>query len=165
MSNEYKVVNGTSYDPRTPDEVIAVLENARQNNQRLHISLGYTDEKDIGLDWLEEFMSYGYIGRSTGKVKIPLLIHNSRSTSGPALLDHCIVRIRTSAGGRVLWSHPNYHHGKMTIHTKPIPVEYLPKDVLQVEIRRDNKTHARFRDMPAARRWIHKLGVKAEIVA
>ena len=58
---EYKVRYGTSWDVRTPDEVIAVLETARQNRTRLHISLGHTDndEGKLGEDWLEEFMSYG----------------------------------------------------------------------------------------------------------
>ena len=37
---EYKTENGTSYDVRTPDEVVAILEDARQNRTRLHVSLG-----------------------------------------------------------------------------------------------------------------------------
>ena len=38
--NAYKIVNATSYDSRTPNEVIRVLENARQNRTSLHVSLG-----------------------------------------------------------------------------------------------------------------------------
>ena len=83
----YKVVNGTSYDARTPDQVIGILEKARLERIRLHVSLGYTDGPSVGLDWLEEFDSHGYIGRSTGSIKVPLLIATSRSTGGGALLD------------------------------------------------------------------------------
>lgn len=175
MTKQYRERYGTHWDVRTPDEVIAVLETARQNHTRLHISLGYTEhdavdwenslgeKKAVGQDWLEEYMSYGYIGRSTGSVKIPLLVHNERSMGGPALLDHCIVRIRTSRGGRVLWQHPKYHHGKITIHRKPIPLEY-PGGVLTVDVRRDGQEQAAFRDMASARRYIRKLGLQAEIV-
>jgi len=168
MTKQYRERYGTHWDVRTPDEVIAVLEAARQNRTRLHISLGYTEhdaaeQKAVGQDWLEEYMSYGYIGRSTGSVKIPLLVHNARSYGGPALLDHCIVRIRTSRGGRVLWQHPNYHHGKITIHRKPIPLEY-PGGVLTVDVRRDGQEQAAFKDMASARRYVRKLGLQAEIV-
>ena len=41
---EYDTVNGTFYDSRTPEEVIRVLESARMNRTRLHISLGETDD-------------------------------------------------------------------------------------------------------------------------
>lgn len=101
---EYKTVNGTSYDSRTPEEVIRVLESARLKRTRLHISLGETDNErgKLGRDWLEDNIVHGFIGRSTGSIKIPLLIHNRRSLAGPGLLDYCIVRIRTAAGGRVL---------------------------------------------------------------
>ena len=144
MIKEYKIRDGTSWDARTSDEVIDVLEKARRNHTRLHLSSGYTEyhaanwekaagsllmkeplgAKVLGRDWLEENNTCGYIGRSTGSIKIPLLINNKRSIGGPGLLDHCIVRIRTTRGGRVLWQHPNYHHGKITIHRKPIPLKW-----------------------------------------
>lgn len=165
MKKEYNVRYGMSWDIRTSGEVIATLATAQQNNQRLHISFGHTDndEGKLGRDWLEEFMSYGYIGRSTGINKIPLLIHNTRSHGGPALLDHCIVRIRASSGGRVLYQHPQYHHGKITIRRKWIPVQY-PGGTLTVDVFRDSEHIASFRDMASARRYIGKLGVQAEIV-
>lgn len=40
MMKEYQFVSGTAYDHRTPLEVIRVLEKARLNRTRLHISLG-----------------------------------------------------------------------------------------------------------------------------
>src|SRR5438105_3695918 len=131
MSKSYKIVAGTSYDERTPDAVIRVLENARQNRTRLHISLGDTG---TGLDWLEEFESHGYVGRSMGPVKVPLLIANRRSTGGGAILDHCIVRIRESAGGRVLYQHPQYHHGDLELRQKSEPVTLPDGRVLTVDV-------------------------------
>jgi hypothetical protein len=158
----YQITNGTSYDSRTPDEVVRVLEATRSNRTRLHISLGDTE---TGRDWLEESDAYGYIGRSMGPIKVPLLIANRRSLGGGAILDHCIVRIRMSAGGRVLYQHPTYHHGNLEIHRKARPVELPDGRVLSVDVLRDGQLHASFEDLGQARRWVHKLGVTAPIAA
>ena len=159
----YKVVNGTSYDVRTPDEVVRVLEQARLNRTRLHISLGHTDGDKIGLDWLEEFESHGYIGHSVGPIKVPLLVANSRSLGGGALLDHCIVRIRQSAGGRILYQHPAYHFGDMETRMKVEPVTLPDGRVLAVDVLRGGEVHAAFESVAHARRWVQKLGVVAPI--
>lgn len=159
---EYKTINGTSYDVRTPDEVVAILENARQTRTRLHVSLG---DSESGRDWIEENMVHGVIGRSTGSIKIPLLIHNRRSLGGPGLLDHCIVRIRTSSGGRILWQHPSYHHGTLEIRQKAEPVTLPDGRTLTVDVLCDGELHASFEDMQKARRWVHKLGLIAPIAA
>ena len=161
----YKAVNGTSYHERTPDEVIRVLESARLNRTRLHVSLGETEGPNAGRDWLEENMVYGFIGRSTGSIKIPLLIHNRRSLGGPGLLDHCIVRIRYTTGRRtVVWQHPNYIHGKLEICQKADPVVLPDGRSLRVDVFRDGQIQAAFENVSKARRYISKLGVRAEIV-
>jgi hypothetical protein len=157
-----KQINGTSYHDKTPDAVIRVLENARTKRTRLHISLGDTE---TGLDWIEEFETHGYIGRSLGPVKVPLLVANRRSLGGGAILDHCIVRIRTSSGGRLLYSHPKYHHGLLEIRQKAKPIELPDRRVLTVDVLRDGTTHASFETVEKARRWVQKLGVTAPIVA
>ena len=163
----YQIVNGTSYDQRTPDAVIRVLENARQSRTRLHISLGETDNErgKLGRDWLEEHNITGTVSRSMGPVKVPLLIANRRSLGGGAILDHCIIRIRASNGGRVLWQHPKYHHGVLEIRRKEHPVELRDGRVLTVDVLRDGKLHASFESMEKARHWVHKLGVTAPIAA
>lgn len=101
----YNIVNGTAYHAETKQIIIDVLERARQNRIRLKIYYGDTV---TGRSWLEEYDIYGTIGRSTGDYKIPLLIHNSRSIGGGALLDHCIVKICTAAGGQTLYKHPTF---------------------------------------------------------
>lgn len=159
----YRIDNGTSYDERTPDQIIRVLEGARANRTRLHISLGETDGPSIGLDWLDEFESYGYIGRSTGSIKVPLLVANTRSLGGGALLDHCIVRIRLSVGGQVLYQHPSYHFGHMETRFKDEPTKLPDGRLLTIDVLRDGQVHASFEDIGRARRWIHKMGVVAPI--
>lgn len=162
----YQIINGTSYDERTHDAVIRVLETARQNRTRLHISLGETDydRGKIGLDWLEEFETHGYVGRSMGPIKVPLLLSNSRSIGGGAILDHCIVRIRRAAGGRVLYQHPAYHFGDLEIRRKSEPVESNGR-LLTVDVFRDGALHASFETVEKARRWANRLGVTAPIAA
>ena len=103
----YQVVNGTSYHEDTPQRVVNILENLRHNGSRLRIHYGDTD---TGRDWMDENDVTGYVGRSGGSIKIPLLIHNSRSSGGGGILDHCIVKITTTCQPkRTLYIHPKYH--------------------------------------------------------
>ncbi len=161
----YKVANATSFDARTPDEVVAVLENARLSRTRLHVSYGYTDGPNAGKDWLEENDVHGYIGRSIGPIKVPILLSNRRSTGGGAILEHCVVRVRTSAGGRILYQHPKYHYGNLEIRNKVEPVSLPDGRVLTVDVLRDGELHAAFENIAQARRWAKKLGVVAPIAA
>ena len=161
--SKYQLVDGTSYHEKTSIEVIRILERCRLNRIRLHISYGETEGANEGLDWLEENDVYGFIGRSMGPNKIPLLIHNRRSLGGPGLLDHCIVRIRLTAGGKVLYQHPNYHHDDLEIRSKSDAVELAHGRKLMVDVLRNGTIHASFETVSKARKYIHKLGVQALI--
>lgn len=113
-SKDYQCSNGTYYHHNTPPKVIDILERARMEYKRgrlYRIRLFYGDTK-TGRDWLEENNIMGYVGRSTGLIKIPLLIHNRRSTGGHGILDHCIVKITHRR--QVIYQHPKYHIGGWT---------------------------------------------------
>lgn len=99
--NKYKEINGTSYHIETSNEVIEVLETCKANKTR--IVLDYGDIK-TGVSWGEVYDITGTLGRSTGSVKIPILLHNSRSIGGGAILDQCIIGIKESKGGKILYS-------------------------------------------------------------
>jgi hypothetical protein len=102
----YIVVNGISYDERTPAAVIRTLEDARNKHCRLRLHYGDTD---TGRDWGETNDVTGYIRNSMGPLKIPILVHNARSMGGGAILDHCIVKITTTQSPRrTLYQHPHY---------------------------------------------------------
>ena len=101
----YQIVHGTAYHIQTPAAVIRVLESSRRFNSRIRVFYG---DIETGRDWCEEYDTIGTIGRSMGKIKIPLLIKNSRSMGGEAILDHCIIKITEAAGGRVLYQSKNY---------------------------------------------------------
>jgi len=105
-----KIVDGTTYHDDTPAAVVAILERCRtaRPRTRIRVCYGETSVPNAGQDWGETCDVAGYVGRSCGPVKIPLLIHNARSIGGGGILDHCIVAIRESRGGRELYRHPNY---------------------------------------------------------
>lgn len=107
----YKIwPSGTAYHIETPDRVCEILENARTSGNRIQI---YYGDKETGRDWHEEQDTRGTIGRSSGTVKIPLLIATSRSHGGGAILDHCIIKIRNKYG--LIYQHENYKQSKFEI--------------------------------------------------
>lgn len=104
----YKVCCGTYYASTTSDKVIQVLAEAQQKHTRIMVEYG--DENGKG--WGDIYGVTGYMGRSTGIIKVPLLVHNQRSRGGGAILDHCIVSIVTTKGKKTLYAHPNYVTGR-----------------------------------------------------
>ena len=90
MEQNYKVVNGTCYNENTPNDVIKILEKARKERTRVRLFFGDTFS---GADWLEEYETIGYVGRSCGNCKIPILLSKENSSGGGAILTDCIVRI------------------------------------------------------------------------
>ena len=97
---QYNVVNDTAYDSRTPTDLVALLERLRQNKTRCVFVYGNVE---TGVPWGESTLDRGTIGRSMGSYKIPLLIRTSRSMGGEGILDHCILQVRESKGGKVLY--------------------------------------------------------------
>ena len=97
---DYKEINGTYYKKDTAESVIGILEYARNNNIRL--ILDYGDVK-TGKSWEEKHYITGYIGRSCGEIKIPLLIYNEKSIGGGEILTDCIIGIKTSKGKKELY--------------------------------------------------------------
>jgi len=97
---EYKVVNGTYYDKRTPDDLVSVLESVRQKKERVVLVYGNVETGEV---WESATTERGTIGRSTGSEKIPLLVRTSRSLGGEAILDYCILQVLKSRGGEIIY--------------------------------------------------------------
>ena len=100
----YKIYNGTWYCFDTPDRVVQILDSAMNKHERIRVFYG---NNETGCDWCEFFDTIGYVDRSYGNVKIPLLIKNSRSIGGPGILDGSIVKITIDKV--VVYQHPNYY--------------------------------------------------------
>lgn len=103
-------MNETSFNPETPEKVKQVLELARENGLRVRLWYGDTE---TGKGWDEELDIIGYIGRSTGQEKIPIILYDRKSIGGPGILTHCIVRIDTTRG-QTLYIHRKFDPGYWT---------------------------------------------------
>lgn len=153
QTKRYQIVNGTSYDERTPAEVVRILEERRHDGGRIFIHYGDTE---TGRDWLEENDVCGRIARSTGPVKIPLLI-TGRELGGPGILDHCIVKITTATTDRkTLYVHQNYNHGAVTTIQA---VETFGRKTYRSIVLIDGLVHARFPSVDGAEKWVRKMGL------
>lgn len=104
--------SGTAYHEDTPKEVVSILERIRENRTRVKFNFG---DIKTGRDWNEENDTTGTVGRSSGNIKIPLLIKTSRSYGGGALLDHCILKITETKTGRTLYKAANYMQSNFRI--------------------------------------------------
>ena len=114
----YKIHDGTAYHKETSHIVVKIIDEARLSNRTIRLRF-YFGDTNTGRDWEETYDTTGYIGRSTGRIKIPLLIKNIRSTGGPAILDHCIVKIEKKVGTKyvTVYSHLKYHKDKTYLKT------------------------------------------------
>lgn len=103
--------SGTHFDTTTPPKLMVLLEELREKRIRVKIWLGDTK---TGKAW--DDTETGYIGRSCGPIKIPLIIRRNSSGREEALLDQCIIRVQATTGIRtcsksVYYEHPKFHIG------------------------------------------------------
>ena len=94
----------TYFDPATDPKAARVLERCRRDGRTVRLMLGDTG---TGRCWLSEFDVVGRIGRSTGTLKVPLLIEGNAS-GGAAILTSHVLRIVDWTSGRDLYRHPAY---------------------------------------------------------
>ncbi|MBS3963766.1 MAG: hypothetical protein KGZ80_04570 [Methylomonas sp.] len=104
-----RLASGTCYHQETPDQVVRVLESCMKSGQIVRVFYGDTK---TGQSWHDEFDMVGRIGRSTGSIKIPLIVPD-RDSGGPGLLDHCIIRIDSRES--TLYQHKKFRVGEMTL--------------------------------------------------
>lgn len=104
MKKEYFQVRGLYFTAGTDKNVAEWLCTAYERKEKIRL---YYGDKETGRDWCEEYDTRGTVGRSTGAIKIPLLIKTSRSSGGGAILTDCIVKL--VVGNRVVYTHPGYN--------------------------------------------------------
>ena len=129
----------TYFDPGTQSEAARVLEAARKRGRKLRLILGDTS---TGEPWLEEHDVVGRIGRSTGSLKVPLLIEAGQC-GGSAILCACILALIDWDSGDVLYRHAAYREADLDI--RPSEAANLPWNVVRGE-----EVVARFRDIAKA---------------
>ena len=113
---ETKELNGFWFNEETDTKVMSVISGLTRETR---IRVWYGDNK-TGKSWDEENDICGYIGRTTGTNKIPILVNNSRSYGGGALSCRSIVKIMETKTKRVLYQHPNFNQSVFTVIDKEV---------------------------------------------
>jgi hypothetical protein len=154
----YRRYAGIYYHADTALEVVQTLNTARQARTRIRLYYGDTA---TGRDWLEEHDVEGTIGNSMGPLRVPLLIPTSRSHGGPALLDHCIVKIKETRSGRLLYLHPQYHTGSFAVRETGPDETCGTRNLRELgythAVDVDGANHANFQSRKAAERFVKKM--------
>jgi hypothetical protein len=145
----------TLFHPQTPVDLCRRLERAREQNARVRIVLG---DAATGRAWLEEHDLIGRIGRSCGPMRVPLLLEEGES-GGPALLDHCIVKLIDLDRHKTLYCHGSFHVPDLHIRSIGADEEGLARQgythcVEQLSDEGTLTTVARFRSHPDACHWV-----------
>lgn len=131
------------------EELWKVLSSLVHSGRRVRIWYGDTE---IGRSCNEEHEVTGTIGRSTGRIAVPILIKSSRSYGGQALLDDLIIRIDDIKEKRTIYKSDNFHVEKLEVEIES-GSEY-PYRVMQHKDSGEVQNVANFKDSNAALRWI-----------
>ena len=129
----------TWFDPGTDPKAAKVLETCRSCERKIRLILGDTS---TGEPWLNEHGVVGRIGRSTGILKVPLLIEPG-AHSGGAILCACILALIDWESGEALYRLPAYREADLRI--EPSGNVDRPWNVVQCE-----EIVASFRDIGKA---------------
>lgn len=95
-----------NFNENTSDKVKECIEHCYHSKSRVRIWYG---NNNTGECWLEEYDTIGTVGRSSGQVKIPLLLKNARSSGGGGILTNCIIRIDVISSKRTIYKHPLFY--------------------------------------------------------
>lgn len=146
-----------SFHKETPEVVKILIRQAHDHDRKIRIWYG---DRETGRSWMEENGVLGWVGCSTGRFKIPLIITHPNNMGGGALLDHCIVRLDARLGENWVtqYEHPSFYIPDILLRKTEDP-----DDKYVVEAIVDGDVHARFQSWPEAYQWAgFMLGVHHE---
>lgn len=127
--------NFTTFSPNTPERVNTALEGARTKRERIRFWYG---DSATGQSWHDEHDVMGYVGRSLGPIRMPLILDTDRSSGGPAILTNCIIRIVRTTDHTELYRHPTFNAGTWSVAESDM-AGYAEMALV------DGKLHARFK--------------------
>ena len=104
----YSEFNGMWFADGTPENLKNVIVNGYRSNYRFRFWYG---DVESGRSWNEENDICGYIGKSNGSIKVPLLLNKSNSTGGGELTNS-IVKIYNITLKKVVYQHPTFNQSK-----------------------------------------------------
>lgn len=114
----------TYFDPHTEPAVRRVLESCRLAGTPVRLILG---NPRTGQSWLDEHDIVGTIGRSSGWLKVPLLVPQGEHGGGAILTAH-VLGIVDWSSGKMFYRHPDYRTPDLLI--QPTEDKRLPWRIL-----------------------------------
>ena len=106
------LLKGLTFNNKTPLLVAKIIAEHARTGKRLRFWFG---DIETGRSWEEEWDTVGHIGVSGGPQKVPLLMHQSNSHCGPAILTDCVIKIVDTKTKRTLYVHPLFHQPRYKI--------------------------------------------------
>ena len=159
---KYRILNDTAYHYGTPLVLVNVLEQLRKNERKVRIMTGYTAHywhltedvrARVGEVWLEESDVVGRIGRSGGRIKVPLLISDD-DAGGPALGDDIILRV-SNVDNVVLYEDPLLRWPQLTIEANEHHYQGPGYEVIyQYRVTHKGEEQAKFRTKKGAEAYV-----------
>ena len=150
----------TWYRAGTPKKVAAILEAARSSfsdnrHQGTILRLFYGDPQ-TGRDWAEEFETTGFIGRSMGPMRVPLIMEPllddvrdiTSSNCGGSINTVNVLRIIDVRRAEEVYRAKNYVLPQFAIEVKEGAATH------PVVVTRENKSVAAFENHEQAAQWI-----------
>lgn len=134
---------GTWFAPNTPVAVQKLINRLIHSGETVRIFHG---DRKTGRSWMEENDVIGRVGRSTGTLKIPLLV-SEQDNYGGALLEDSIIRVIRCSDGKNLYRHPGFHVPPMQIVEKEHP-QYAASVLVEGVVA------ARFKSYGKACHWV-----------
>lgn len=105
--DNHKEVGGLYFHVNTPQEVCAEILRAFAADYRVRLFYG---DRDSGVCWSDMYNVMGTVRCSTGPMRIPILVHNSTSSGGPAILTSSVVRMVRTSDKKVLYTHKAFEY-------------------------------------------------------
>ena len=128
-------------------------------NFKFRIRIWYGD-LETGRSWNEEYDTMGIIGRTTGKIKTPILINNSRSYGGLPVSIGSVIRIDDIKGKKTLWKVSNFHVEDMKVYEIFDNKNYKYQVSKLAEDSRQWEAQANFKTEKQAYNWIDFMNGK-----
>ena len=106
-----RLASRTYFDPGTDPKVARVLTNCHRDGCVVRLMLGNIG---TGRCWLSEYDVVGRIGRSTGMLKVPLLVE-AGADGGLIIPTDCLLRVIDWRSGKDLYRHRAYQAPNLAI--------------------------------------------------
>ena len=94
------------------EDLMSLIVRAWEHRFRIRIFYG---DIHTGRSWNEEYDVMGIVGRSTGNIKIPILLSRKNSNYGGALLLSSVIRVDDIEDKKTLWKLPNFHVEELNV--------------------------------------------------